>query len=313
MAAMGAAALAATLAQAPQAQAVTPIPGRLFVLADDGGNRGDLFRTNTSNEWVRLTTGLSAPESVSADPKGRFATLCARANGAAPYRIYRVSATPGGGRLKNLIGKRLGCSPSVSPDGRKVAFLSYAYTPGAKSKLMVVSAKGGRPKAVYTYCGGCITGGPFWGGKRLYFQRTVTRNPSADREIYSVRARDGKRLRKQTRSGANVDYRLLDVSADGRRFLAVIYDTSGLAVFTTALLKPSGALVQAFSAPSSDDLVAGGAFLPGGRRVATASAPVPGDPNQIELREVGGLFATIFPNPSVSATGTYAIDWSKRP
>jgi len=303
------AAFVSLVAVTPQASAVTPIPGRLWIISDDSGNRGDLFRTNTSNEWVRLTNGLSVPESVSADPKGRFATLCAARAPTSPYRIYRVGAN--GGALKNLSGKRPGCSPSVSPDGRKVAFLSYGYRPGEKSRIYVVRATGGRPKLVYEFCGGCITEGPFWGGKRLYFERTITRNPAADREIYSIRARDGKKLRKHTRGGSNLDYRVLDVSRDGRKLLGVIYNYA-VPNFNIAEFSPAGAVTYSFRI-ANDDLVGGGTFAPSASRVAFAAQPAPGDPSRVELFTIGSPFGAILPNPGVSSTGPYAIDWSKRP
>lgn len=306
-------ALAALASLASSAHAVTPLSGRIFALSDIADTRGDLFRTNTSGGWVRLTTGLSYPESVSAAPNGRFATLCATRNSGGTYRIYRVSAN--GGRLKNLIGNRRGCAPTVSPDGKKVAYLQSGGS--GPSLLRVVSTNGGKPRTIYKFCASCIFQ-PVWAGRRIYFERRVTRDPLADQEIYSVRARDGKGLRRHTNDGgAPIDYSLKDVSSDGSKILVLLTDTSGSPRKDVVFLRPNGSeLTNLWPVVDPADEYAGAAIAPGGSRVA------------FTWKSTGayGLFitgcdpflpcASSYSNPTQSGamagSGPYSIDWVRR-
>jgi len=315
LAACAAGLLMALLAAAPAAKAITSETGRTFILSDIAGARGDLFRTTTSNTWKRLTFGLSYPESISADPRGKFVTLCATKGTGGIYRIYRISAN--GGRMKNLIGNRAGCAPAVSPDGRKVAYIES----GARTNLLrVVSSKGGKPRTIYRFCSSCLFR-PVWSGKRIYFERRITRNFSSKLEIYSVRASDGKGLRRHTNSSSTVDIDLEDVSPNGRRMVAELTDSSGLGRDDLVLLNSRGVEVKRISVgyPTIASF-AGAAFSPDGKRVVFNSFSVN------ETSPFATWFSSSLSNPlifssplyepAISSTaaydGPYAVDWVKR-
>jgi len=290
-----------------QVGAVTPIPGRVFGLADLGGTPGDLFRTTTLNDWSRLTTGLQFPESVSAAPNGRFAVICATRGSGGVYRVYRVGAN--GGRIRNLIGNRQGCGQTVSPDNEKVAYVSDPRRRVAN--LNVVRAGGGGNRTVYRYCSGCLYN-PVWAGKRIYFERSVRRNPSADREIYSVRARDGKGLRRHTNDGgSSLDYRLEDVSRNGRRLLIQARDGFGSAAL--ALYSPAGANLGDLSLATPPQSFGDAAFSPSDTQVAYLKRNGPGDPHLMYWGEATPFsWFGLFSSPVPSTSGIYSLDWGRR-
>ena len=290
-----------------QAVAVTPIPGRMFGLADVSGNRGDLFRTTTSNSWLRLTTGLSFPESVSAAPNGRFAVMCATRGSSGIYRIYRVSAR--GGAIRNLIGNRPGCGQTVSPDGRKVAYVSDPRR--GVAKLNVVGAGGGGNRTIYRFCSSCLYN-PVWAGKRIYFERSVTRNPSADREIYSIRARDGKGLRRHTDDGgSSLDFTLQDVSGDGRSLL--ISATDGFGSTGLSVYSPRGANRYDLALAVPPETLGGAVFSPSGTSVAFLKRAGEFDPDLLFYGPNAPMsWYSMLPMPSVSNVGLYSIDWVRR-
>lgn len=290
-----------------QAGAVTPIPGRIFGLADVSGTRGDVFRTTTSNSWLRLTTGLSFPETVEGAPNGRFAVICATRGASGIYRIYRVSAR--GGAIRNLIGNRPGCGQTVSPDSRKVAYVSDPRRRVAK--LNVVRAGGGGNRTIYRFCSSCLYN-PVWAGKRIYFERTVTRSSSADSEIYSVRARDGKGLRRHTDDGgSSIDYRLADVSRDGRSLLIFATDSfgsTGLSVYS-----PRGVNRYDLALATGTQTLADASFSPSGTQVAYIRRDSEADPEVLLFGPNAPMsWYSIFPMPAISNVGLYSIDWVRR-
>lgn len=290
-----------------QAGAATPIPGRIFGLADIAGTRGDLFRTTTSNSWLRLTSGLSFPESVSAAPSGRFAVMCATRGSGGIYRIYRVSAR--GGAIRNLTGNRPGCGQTVSPDSRKVAYVSDPRRRVAK--LNVVRAGGGGNRTIYRYCSGCLYN-PVWAGKRIYFERSVTRSSSADREIYSVRARDGKGLKRHTNDGgSSLDFTLADVSRDGRSLLLFASDGSGTT--TLSVYSPRGVRRYDLGLATGTQRFADASFSPSGTQIAYLVRDSDADPEVLVYGPNAPMsWYSIFPMPTISNTGVYSIDWVKR-
>lgn len=290
-----------------QAGAVIPVPGRMFGLADIAGTRGDLFRTTTSNSWLRLTTGLSFPESVSAAPNGRFAVICATRGLGGVYRVYRVSAR--GGAIRNVIGNRPGCGQTVSPDSRKVAYVSEPRRGG--SQLNVVRAGGGGNRTIYRFCGDCLYN-PVWAGRRIYFERSVTRNPSADREIYSIRARDGRGLRRHTNDqGSSIDYRLADVSRDGRSLLIFATDafgSTGLSVYS-----PRGVNRYDLALATGTQSLADASFSPSGTQVAYIRRDSEADPEVLLFGPNAPMsWYSIYPMPAISNVGVYSIDWVRR-
>jgi Tol biopolymer transport system component len=299
----GLAALGAT-----QAAALTPIEGRIFGLADDAGVRGDLFRTNNVNNWIRLTSGLSSPESVSASPDGRFAAICATRRSGGTYRIYRVSSA--GGPLKSLSGKRQGCGQTVSPDSKRVAYVSDTGIGGAR--LNVVRANGNRSRTIYRFCSSCLYN-PVWAGKRIYFERRVTRRPSADLEIYSVRAKDGKGLRRHTDDrGGPIDYGLADVSPNGRSLLAIVRYGGGTSS-TVSTLSPNGMIRADLTTVSGTQTLADASFSPSGRSIAFLRRDSEAEPLLLWTGQVtGGGFFGGFPAPLGSTGGLYSIDWVRR-
>lgn len=299
--------LLATCIGTSQAGALTPIPGRMFALADVAGNRGDLFRTTTSNSWLRLTSGLAFPETVAAAPNGRFAVICATRGSSGTYRIYRVSA--GGGAIRNLIGNRPGCGQTVSPDSRKVAYVSDPRR--SVANLNVVRASGGGNRTIYRFCSSCLFN-PVWAGKRIYFERTVTRNPSADREIYSVRARDGKGLRRHTNDGgSSLDFTLHDVSRDGRNLL--ISATDGFGANGLSVYSPSGANRYDLALAVPPETLGDAAFSPSGTSVAFIRKASELDPSILLYGPNAPMsWYSILPMPSISTSGIYSIDWVRR-
>lgn len=303
---------------APSASAIAPYPGRMFILSDVGSTRGDLFRSTTSNTWKRLTFGLGLPESVSADPNGKFAVICATKTGGT-YRIYRISAN--GGRMKSLIGNRAGCAPAVSPDGQRVA---YIESTGSANLLRVVSTSGGKPRTIRRFCSSCMFT-PVWAGKRIYFEAIATTTPVPDFEIYSVRARDGRGLERHTDDGGDpINYYLADVSPNGRNILVGLSESdSSFAPVRNDLvvLSPTGAERFTVVAGSPDYYTfAGAAFSPSGRQViAEKQVPTETDPYSLlmtsYLTDVP-ILSFYIPRPAVAGTGAYegpyAVDWVRR-
>lgn len=289
------------------AGAITPIPGRIFGLADIGGTSGDLFRTTTTNDWRRLTTGLRFPESVSAAPNGRFAVMCATRGSGGIYRIYRVGVN--GGRIRNLIGNRPGCGQTVSPDSRKVAYVSDPRRRVAK--LNVVRSGGGGNRTIYRFCSSCLYN-PVWAGKRIYFERAVTRNPSSDSEIYSIRARDGRGLRRHTNDrGSSIDYGLADVSRDGRNLL--IFATDGFGATGLSVFSPRGAIRYDLAVATGTQSFADATFSPSGTEIAYLRKESEVDPYSLWLGPNAPMsWYSIFPMPAVSTGGLYSVDWARR-
>lgn len=292
---------------ASQAGAISPLPGRMFGLADVAGSRGDLFRTTTSNTWFRLTAGLSAPESVSASPDGRFAVICATNRPWGIYRVYRVGA--GGGPLKNLSGRPRACGQTVSPNGRKVAYVSDT---GGSARLRVVRSNGGRSRTLYRFCNGCLYN-PVWAGKRIYFERRVRRNPAADLEIYSIRAKDGRGLKRHTDdTGAPVDYFLNDVSADGRKLLVTVrYPLAATSILS--ILSPNGSIRLELATATGVQALGDASFSPDGTEIAFLRRDTDPGPYQMWTGPARtGVWFAGFPAPAVSTTGLYSIDWVRR-
>jgi len=308
----GALAALSMFVMAAPAGALSPLPGRIYALADVGGTRGDLFRTTQTNSWLRLTSGLNFPESVAASPDGRFAVICASSGGASPYRIYRVAAAGGG--LRNLIGNRKGCGQTVSPDGAKVAYIG---TGRASSNLNVVRSRGGGNRVLYRFCESCLYN-PVWANGRIYFERKETRNVSADLEIYSVRARDGEDLRQHTNDrGAPIDYDLVDVSRNGRKLLVIERGPGGPAVHSLSIigLSPSGASRSRRMLVSGPESIADASFSPSGDSIAYSRRMTSSDLSPYELWTgslAPGSWSGLFSVPSLSTLGPYSIDWVRR-
>lgn len=290
-----------------QASAISTIPGQLYGLSDVSGTRGDLFRSTTSSTWRQLTSGLRFPESVSAAPNGRFAAICATRGSRGVYRIYRVPA--GGGTIKNLIGKRQGCGQTVSPDGRKVAYVSDRGRRGAS--LNVVNSGGGGHRTLYRFCGACLYS-PIWSGKRIYFERAVSRNPSADNEIYSIRAKDGKGLTRHTNDGGSlIDYGLADVSRDGRNLL--IFATDGFGSTGLSVFSPRGAIRYDLAVATGTQSFADATFSPSGTEIAYLRKESDVEPYSLWLGPNAPMsWYTLFPMPAVSTGGLYSVDWARR-
>ncbi len=290
-----------------QSSAFSPIPGRIFGLADVSGTRGDLFRTNTSNSWVPLTSGLNYPESVSGAPNGRFAAICATQGAGGIYRIYRV--TSAGGPLRNLIGTRQGCGQTVSPDSRLVAYVSDPRR--GVARLNVVGANGRGNRTIFKTCSGCLFS-PVWAGKRIYFELKVPRNPSGQPEIFSLRARDGKGLKRHTFGRRTATrYSLSDVSANGRNLLVTADDGSGTTFLRT--LSPSGATRFTLSSGTGSQPFLDASYSPDGREVAFLKRVTDADPAELWLgSNTGSGFVSLFPGPPVSTEGLYSIDWVRR-
>lgn len=292
---------------ATQAGAITTIPGQIYGLADVGGTRGDLFRNTTSNTWRRLTSGLSSPEGVSAAPNGKFALLCATRGTGGIYRIYRVGAR--GGTIRNVVGNRQACGETVSPDSKKFAYVTDARRRVAR--LNVARAGGGQNRTIYSFCSECLYN-PVWAGKRIYFERRVRRNRSADLEIYSVRARDGRGLRKHTDDrGSMIDYRLADVSRDGRRLL--IFATDGFGSTGLSVYSPAGSIRFDLALATGTQSFSGASFSPSGTLVAFLKRESDLDPVSLWTGPAspGGWYSN-FPSPAGSTSGLYSIDWVRR-
>jgi Tol biopolymer transport system component len=293
-----------------QAGAFTSLPGRLFTLTDISGTNGDLFKTRPSNSWLRLTRGLSFPESVSAAPNGSFAVICAAAVPGGTYRIYRVPAA--GGPLRNLIGNRSGCGQSVSPDNRKVAYIADTGTGG--SSLNVVGSLGGRVRTLYRFASSGMYE-PIWVGGRIFFERRVSRNPSSPIEVYSVRARDGRKLRRHTNhAGQTLGYGLTDVSPNGERLLIRINDpvasTDSLWVFS---LRNRTRFNLATISTSPGASIGDASFSPSARSVAMIMKPDAASPDEIWTGSArAGSFFSLFPSPRVATNGPYSLDWVRR-
>lgn len=305
--ALGLALVALPAVGASPAGALTTIPGQIYGLADVGGARGDLFRNTTSNTWRRLTSGLASPESVAGAPNGKFAVICATRGSGGIYRIYRVGAR--GGALRNLVGNRQACGETVSPDSKKVAYITDPRRRTAK--LNIVRAGGGGTRTIYSYCSGCLYN-PVWAGKRIYFERAVRRSLSADREVYSVRARDGKGLRRHTNdSGTTLDYRLADVSRDGRRLLIFVTDSfgsTGLSVYS-----PAGVNRFDLALATGTQSFADASLSPSGASVAFLRSESAFDPTILWTGAAApGVWYSAFPSPAPSTTGLYSIDWVRR-
>ncbi|MEX1219223.1 MAG: hypothetical protein WEB05_02415 [Solirubrobacterales bacterium] len=295
--------------------ALSAVPGRIYALSNIGGTfaQSALFRMSSQTGlWVRLTPGLSVPESVSASPDGKFAVICARRGSSSPYRIYRVAAA--GGALRNLIGNRQGCGQTVSPDGKKVA-----YVGAGNGTLNIVRSQSGGHRTIYRFCGGCIYN-PVWANGRIYFERRVTRNSSADLEIYSVRARDGRGLKRHTDDGgAPIDYDLADVSPSGGKLLLLEREIDPLTWtptyrLITRRLSPAGIVLNRFRILTVNEPLIDASFAPSGNSIAYVQreASLLGDPLYEPWIINPGSFPVRFPRPSVSFLGTYSIDWVSR-
>lgn len=297
------AALFALLASAPQAKAVTPIPGRMFVLSDNGGTYGDLFRTRTDNSWKQLTFGLSGPDGLSAAPNGKFAAICATRNAGGTYRIFRVSAN--GGPMKNLIGNRQGCGPAVSPDGRKVAYIQNL--PTGVRLLRVVSANGGKPRTIRKFAASTSVYGLAWGGKRIFFNQFY--------EVYSVSARTGKDLRQHTNDrGDPRDFFLADVSTDGKRLLLVVDESFNFVpnVFLR-VYKPGGGLVRTVAETlSAINRYNFARFGPAGPSGVVGYLDTTVTPSGLWLAQPGSSWFSGVTPPTPSIVGPNSFDWVKR-
>jgi Tol biopolymer transport system component len=290
-----------------QSSAFSPIPGRIFGLTDVSGTRGDLFRTDVMNQWVPLTSGLNYPESVSAAPNGRFAAICATVGSGGLYRIYRV--TSAGSPLRNLIGSRQGCGQTVSPDSRRVAYISDPRR--GVARLNVVGANGRGNRTLFKSCSGCMFS-PVWAGKRIYFELKVPRAPSGQPEVFSVRAKDGKKLKRHTFGRrSSTQFGLLDVGSNGRNLLVTAKDLSG----TTTLksISPTGSTRDVITTGTGSQPFPDASYSPDGREIAYLRRDTDSDPANLWIGPSTGTgFSSLFAAPSTSSDGLYSIDWVRR-
>ena len=290
-----------------QASALTPIQGRIFGLADVSGIRGDLFRTNTRNAWVPLTSGLNFPENVSAAPNGRFGVICATFGSGGIYRVYRV--TSAGSPARNLIGNRHGCGQTVSPDSRKVAYISDPRR--GVARLNVVGANGRGNKTLFKGCSGCLFS-PIWAGKRIYFELKVPRTPAGQTEVFSIRAKDGKGLRRHTFGRrSSTQFSLLDVSNDGKNLLVTAKDSLGNTELRT--IRPDGATRFTIASGTGSQPFPDASYSPNGREVAMLWRTTDSDPAELWLgMNAGSGFFSLLSSPPASTDGLYSIDWVRR-
>ncbi len=291
----------------PSASAFSPIPGRIFGLTDVSGIRGDLFRTNAMNEWVPLTSGLNYPESVSAAPNGRFAAICATVGSGGIYRVYRV--TSAGGPLRNLTGNRPGCGQTVSPDSRKVAYMSDPRR--GVARLNVVGANGRGNRTLFKACSGCMFS-PVWAGKRIYFELKVPRTPSGQPEVFSIRAKDGKEIKRHTFGRrSSTQFGLLDVGLTGRNLLVTAKDASGTTTLKT--ISPTGATRDIITTGTGSQPFPDASYSPDGREIAYLRRDTDIDPANLWIGPSTGTgFSSLFAAPSTSSDGLYSIDWVRR-
>jgi Tol biopolymer transport system component len=293
-----------------QATAISTIPGQFYGLADVSGTNGDLFRSTTSSSWRRVTSGLRSPESVSASPNGRFAVMCATRGSGGIYRIYRVSAR--GGTIRNLIGNRQGCGQTVSPDNRKVAYITD--TGSGTSRLNVVSTRGGKVRNLYRFSSFGMYE-PVWAGGRIFFERRVTRNPSSPLEIYSIRARDGKKLRRHTNHGtAPIGYGLRDVSPDGKRLLVAV-DRPEASLEELSILSLRNRTWSTLISVSTalGRFIGDAAFSPSGESLAYLTGEATPLPFQLWVgpSRPGSWYSAVA-GPASSTSGLFSIDWVRR-
>jgi Tol biopolymer transport system component len=91
-----------------------------------------------------------------------------------------------------LTSSRLQAAPAISPDGRRVAFVSNRSGPG---EIWISSADGSDPVALTSF-GGPATGSPAWSpsGEEIVFDS----RPAGDGEVFVVRADGGVPRRVET-------------------------------------------------------------------------------------------------------------------
>lgn len=243
------------------------VSGRILMVANIRSASERLFSTTRSGKWRDLSPFLSTGQSVSADPRGRFAIFSAPKlldqNG--PERVFRVSLKSR--RIVRISGRRHGEWPAVSPNGKRVAFVS---DPGSgPATIYSMRVDGTNVQRLYSYCASCIDR-LAWSGNRIFFQRKISRNISADEEIYSIRASDGGAIRQVTDDGgASIDYRLFDASPRGGVLIGVTESSITRLVVGTVCCGTTevvdvgeGTLLSASFSPS-DRLVAFSATDPG--------------------------------------------------
>ena len=131
--------------------------GRNYAPVSSPDGRYVLFHSNRSGTWqiwrmdrdgsnpVRLTTGDENSNWPQVTPDGRW-VVYEHAGQSSQTNVWRV---PAEGGTPERLTRQLSMRPSVSPDGRLVAYWQKEERPGAPWAIAVVPAEGGEPAHVF--------------------------------------------------------------------------------------------------------------------------------------------------------------------
>ena len=240
-------ALAAAVALGGTAQQATAASPEKIVFSSDrttgkGVNNptGDveIFRMSTNGTGVRqLTFNQAADTKPVLTPDGQKVVYeSAEAQASNPegdQEIYVMNADGSGNR--NLTDNRAILDewmPSISPDGKKIAYVSEGEqvgNPQADPEIYAMNLDGSEQKNLTSNGESVSDVVPAFSpdGQKIAYKSNgaQTSNPEGDEDLYRMNALDGTGKRNLSNNGAGVDESYSDFSPDGQK---VVYQSFGV-------------------------------------------------------------------------------------
>lgn len=155
------------------APAFAPDGGRIAYASDEYDAKGDIFVLDLKNPEarpLRLTDRGTEDGAPAFSPDGRFVYFHTRAPGETVFRVARLELAAGENQKPVALDLgRDAAFPSLSPDGRRIAFVSFRDNPGGD--IWVADLAGGRASPLTRGQGRDLY--PRWSrdGAFLYFTR----------------------------------------------------------------------------------------------------------------------------------------------
>jgi Tol biopolymer transport system component len=311
------------LAVAPEANAqFRGKNGQIFYISADTSGNQRVFSSRVSGSGRRIVSppGLY-PSSVAVSPNGRTLAICGGRAGDEDYWIFLGRTS--GGKFRRVVK---GCDPGFSPSGRRLVY-TITLPDGLRQRFEIrtVKTNGSSRRTILRPSDRWLYDTQFTpNGKRIVFTATIDPNVGDyDTEVYSIRARDGKRQEQITNDGGfDIDYRNPDVSPGGKRVVVSAYDgfMNRRSVVTVPI---SGGPIDIIASPDSDQFdFDDPMYSPDGKRMLLERSDSAFDeyylifqnrltgavPNQALLDP-----PLLVPSPAASAFGAFGPVWAPKP
>jgi Tol biopolymer transport system component len=296
--------------------------GRVFYISSDASGEQRVFSSKVSGGGRRVVSPVGLdPSSVAVSPNGRVLAITGGRAADRDNWIFLGKAT--GGRFRRLVK---GSDAGFSPNGRKIVFVAQLPNGPLESyEIRTIKTNGKGRRRLLAPPDRWLYDPQFTpDGKRIVFTATIDPNVGDyDTEVYSIRARDGKRQAQITNDGGfDIDYRNPDVSPGGKRVVVAAYDgvTNRRSVVTVPI---GGGPIDIIASPDSDQFdFDDPMYSPDGKRMLLERSDSAFDeyylifqnrltgavPNQALLDP-----PLLVPSPAASAFGAFGPVWAPKP